>query len=253
MVLPQPVIITGNTIGETHDRIIAALIIEGCNNELQTEDNEYTWEYPSQVIAHVRYPSLEPFKSDASPFSRPYIDEYRLQMRSLTPPRADGKGFTYTYGNRILDYPTIRSDGTIQGDGRGQGINQLFISVIDRLVKQPSSRRAVVVTWCPALDIGEGDPPCIDVIQFMLRDEIVSLTAYIRSNDMLLAWPNNVYGLSGILDSVTSAIDAATDGQKNPISGSITTISTSAHIYPVRDANYLRRQQEHLMKIGLLR
>ena len=252
MVLPEPKVITGNSIGETHDRIIAALIKEGCNNEVETEDNEYTWEYPSQVIAHIRYPAIEPFKSDASPFSIMFLDKYRLQMRTLSPKRSDGQSFTYTYGNRYLDYARCGLDGSIQaGDGDGSGINQLSESVVKRLIASPSSRRAVMVAWNPILDLAESDPPCVDLVQFLFRDGILSATAYIRSNDMLLAWPSNAYGLSGFMDVAASDINKRTG--KQIITGSLTTISTSAHCYPVRDSNVLRKYHEHLIKIGLLR
>ena len=252
MVLPEPKVITGNSIGETHDRIIAALIKEGCNNEVETEDNEYTWEYPSQVIAHIRYPAIEPFKSDASPFSIMFLDQYRLQMRTLSPKRSDGQSFTYTYGNRYLDYARCGLDGSIQnGDGDGSGINQLSESVVKRLINSPSSRRAVMVAWNPILDLAESDPPCVDLVQFLLRDGILSATAYIRSNDMLLAWPSNAYGLSGFMDVAASDINKRTG--KQIITGSLTTISTSAHCYPVRDSSVLKKYHEHLIKIGLLR
>jgi thymidylate synthase (methanogen type) len=252
MVLPEPKLITGNSIGETHDKIIAALIKEGCNNEVQTEDNEYTWEYPSQIVAHVRYPGIEPFKSDASPFSAMFLDQYRLQMRSITPKRIDGQSFTYTYGNRYLDYARCGLDGSIQnGDGDGCGINQLRESVIERLIASPSSRRAVMVAWNPILDLAEGDPPCVDLIQFLLRDGILSATAYIRSNDMLLAWPSNAYGLAGFMDVAASIINDRTG--KQITTGSLTTISTSAHLYPARDSNVLKKYHEHLIRIGLVR
>lgn len=253
MVLPEPKTIIGNTIGETHERIIAALIKEGALNEIQTEDNEYTWEYPSQIISHVRYPNIEPVKSDASPFSRMYVDEYRIQMRSLTPKKHDGKDFTYTYGNRYFDYPFVGCDGVVQGDGDGTGINQIDTSIIKRLIKSPSSRRAVAVGWNPVLDIGESDPPCLDLIQILLRDGTLSLTAYIRSNDMLLAWPNNAAGLSGILDHTAMRINEISNGQIIATPGPITTISTSAHIYPARDANVLRAYHKLLIEKGLLR
>jgi thymidylate synthase (methanogen type) len=252
MVLPEPKVITGNSIGETHDRIIAALIKEGCENEVQTEDNEYTWEYPSQIIAHVRYPTIEPFKSVASPFTIMFLDQYRLQMRTLSPKRLDGQSFTYTYGNRYLDFARCGLDGSIQaGDGDGSGIDQLSESVVKRLINSPSSRRAVMVAWNPILDLAEGDPPCVDLVQFLLRDGILSATAYIRSNDMLLAWPSNAYGLSGFMESAASNINERTYEQI--VTGSLTTISTSAHLYPVRDANVLRKYHEHLIGIGLVR
>lgn len=252
MVLPEPKLIVGNSIGETHDKIIAALIKEGCANEVQTEDNEYTWEYPSQIIAHVRYPSIAPFKSDASPFSIMFLDQYRLQMRSVTPKRLDGQSFIYTYGNRYRDFARCGLDGSIQrGDGDGSGIDQLSESVVKRLIASPSSRRAVMVAWNPILDLAEGDPPCVDLVQFLLRDGILSATAYIRSNDMLLAWPENAYGLAGYMDAAASDINKQSGGQIT--TGSLTTISTSAHLYPVRDSNVLKKFHAHLIGKGLVR
>lgn len=268
-----PEVIQGRTIGETHDMIICALIKKGCMNDMDTEDNEYTWEYPAPLIAHVIEPLQPPFVSEASDVGPKFLEMYREQLLSLTPPRADGRGFSYTYANRLFDYPRriertapslwIRPDiigraiGDIDnlswhiafeldvvGNGAGGGLNQIKESVIGRLKKSSVSRRAVAVTWVPEIDIYMDEPPCVDFIQFLLRDEVLRLVACIRSNDMLSAWPQNVYGLGGLLMYVGKELGVST--------GPITTISISAHLYAQRDVKELMQFRAHLQKKGML-
>lgn len=252
MLLSQPLLIVNNTIGDVHDEIIAALINEGCLNDLDTEDNEYTWEYPAPIIANIRFPWLEPIKSPAYPKQEGFLREYRNQMRSLTPKRADGKSFTYTYGNRFRDYPRSIAGEGLCGDGDGRGIDQITESIVKRLAASPNSRRAVACTLVPEWDIQQSEPPCINVLQALIRDGVLRLTAYIRSNDMLSAWCDNANGLAGYSEYISNRINELA-GNDSCQPGDVTTISVSAHLYASRDIKELNTFKAYLWKKGMLR
>jgi thymidylate synthase len=247
--IPAPNVIQGQSIGETHDQIICALIKHGCMNEMNTEDNEYTWEYPSPLVAHVIDPIRPPYVSEASDVGPLFLAAYRHQFLTLTPPKDDGKDFSYTYANRWFDYFRRGTKGWL-GNGRGGGIDQIQESVINRLKKSPLSRRAVVISWHPEVDILMHEPPCVDLLQFFYRDNVIRLVAYIRSNDMLSAWPQNAYGLTGLLCYVAEALKG--EALEGPCTGPVTTISGSAHCYPSRDAKELTQFRAHLRKVGML-
>jgi thymidylate synthase len=246
--IPAPKVIQGISIGETHDMIMCALIKEGCMNDMDTEDDEYTWEYPSPIISHVTDPLNPPFVSEASKFGPKFLEKYREQLLTLTPPRADGKGFSYTYANRLFDYPVkVKDTGDDEiwvGDGHGGGFNQIDGWVIKKLKLSSMSRRAVAITWVPEIDVNMDEPPCVDVVQFLLRDDALRLVAYIRSNDMLMAWPQNMNGLAGLLEYVAKNVGVS--------HGSVTTMSVSAHLYAHRDSEDLNAFRKHLQKKGML-
>jgi thymidylate synthase len=116
---------------------------------------------------------------------------------------ANPTGFSYTYGQRIA--PRLGA-------------------LIETLWTSPESRRAVISLWQDA-DYDIQHPPCWMVLEFLIRSDQLHLTAFIRSNDMLQAWPANAYGLSRLMSRVADAVGCGV--------GSMTTISASAHIYEV--------------------
>lgn len=241
---PAPYVIQGDSIADVHDQIMVALIEKGCMNEMNTENNEYTWEFPSPIIAHVLHPNRPPFRSEGSDKGPMFIAKYRKDFLVVTPPRADGMGFSYTYPNRLFDYPRRDAVGHRHGDGHGGGIDQINHFVVRKLREASVTRRAVAVSWVPEFDSHEDEPPCIDLVQFLYRDDNLRLIAYIRSNDMLSAWGENANGLGELLGYVGGAVGVET--------GSVTTFSASAHCYSHRDAEELKKFHAHLYKNGLI-
>jgi thymidylate synthase len=124
----------------------------------------------------------------------------------------------------------IRTDWE-QGNGRGNGVNQIQY-VIDKLKENPTSRRAVVSLFEPRGHPKMDDPPCMNAIQFMIRNNQLNCHVLFRSNDMLSAWGGNAYGLAGLQEYVAEKLGV-------PI-GWLETTSISAHIYFDRDNHELQ-------------
>ena len=231
--------ITVDTIAQGHERVVRDILLHG--EELETEDGELTIEWPPEdpYVIHVTEPFTEPMVSDACMFGRQFLDEYVTQLLTLHPPSE--KSATYYYSNRLFDYPVLECnvDGPCgkeyyyTGDGCGDGIDQIARSIIIRLLHNPQSRRAMAITWVPDLDIQSSEPPCLQLVQCFIRDQQLHMTCYFRSNDMLSAWGANAYGLAHLMKYVYDRID-------QPITiGTLTTISSSAHIYWKRDKQEL--------------
>jgi len=141
----------------------------------------------------------------------PALEEYAKQL--LKP--NDG-GFDYTYGRRLRQYPiSYLSEHDIEQD-------QLK-AVISRLRHSPSTRRAVAITWIPEQDNAEENVPCMQVVDFLLRDNRLHLTAFFRSWDCGRAAPANMYGLGKLLSYVAGSIWVP--------AGSLTIMAASAHMY----------------------
>ena len=145
----------------------------------------------------------EPLVDIIPPNSGWDLSTLELYAKQLISP--DGKGFSYTYGERFA---------------KGDQINE----AIKKLSGDPGSRQAVMSTWNAELDNSHPYPPCMMVLDFKVRDGKVCPTAYLRSNDMMRAYPQNVYGIATVAKHVSKTAFGFED------IGRLTTISSAAHI-----------------------
>ena len=113
----------------------------------------------------------------------------------------------YTYGMRLMNH---------------KGIDQIE-HIIRMLSHEPHSRRAVGVTWSVAEDSTSVMSPCLILVQAIVQNKKLFLTAYFRSNDMFEAWPKNSFALRKLQTMIADRLKTGV--------GSLTTISSSAHIY----------------------
>lgn len=141
--------------------------------------------------------------ADYFPFSREEFEKYAPQI--LTPDKIPG--LEYTYGERLRAY---------------DGIDQIK-GLVDELKRNPDSRRALAVTWKVRQDMAGKQPPCVILVQGLIQRGLLHLAAFIRSNDMFRAWPQNALALRRL-----QGIVAKETGFKV---GVLTVISGSAHIY----------------------
>jgi thymidylate synthase len=135
------------------------------------------------------------------------LEDYASQLLS-----GENPGFEYTYGERLRAWRMPGSPPVDQID-----------HAIRRLKSNPSTRRASAVTWVPPVDDARDEVPCMMVDDFKIRDGRLFLSAFFRSHDFAGAYPANLYGLSRVLQHVAGEVGAET--------GSISTVSASAHIY----------------------
>jgi thymidylate synthase len=221
-------------------------------------------------------------KASTALFGDRFLQAYQSTLYTITKRRNDGTDAVYTYGNRLRDYPRAVSEvhpreqslktskcGVIEkimcrlgyqkigrtmagattdvpqyaGDGNGGGIDQIQMSIIDRLIENPESRRAVAITWVPHLDIERSEPPCLQIVQaFIDAQNVIHLVCLFRSNDMLSAWGQNAYGLAHLLRFICDEINKERKRRNQPFLtiGWLETISVSAHMYFTRDDYELR-------------
>ena len=241
-----------DTIAEGHEKVVRLIMGSQDFNDVTTEDKELTFEYPEPVNIHIRHPDQPPFSSPSLQFGKLALEEYRNQM--LNPRRLEDRpgapDFSYLYSNLIFDFPRdhmfkVMNDGGkrlmradwYRGNGRGDGTNQVEY-VVQKLLDNPTSRRCVISLFEPQGHPMMDDPPCLNHIQFMLRNSQLNMHALFRSNDMLSAWGGNAYGLLGLMQKVLDDLKAQREGW-NIQMGWLETTSISAHIYWQRDQHEL--------------
>ncbi|MCK9326594.1 MAG: thymidylate synthase [Bacteroidales bacterium] len=231
--------ITVTTIAEAHERVVKDILLHG--EELKTENGELTIEWPPEdpYVIHIKQPFKPPMFSEACKLKIQSLNGYVEQLLTLHPPSS--MSATYYYSNRLFDYPLLDCNVNgpcgkeyyYNGNGLGTGINQIITSIVERLAKSPNSRRAIAITWVPDIDIQSDEPPCLQLVQCFIRNNQLHMTVVFRSHDMLSAYGANVYGLAHMQKLICDEINELSINRITI--GTLTTISSSAHIYWKRD------------------
>lgn len=259
-----------DTLSEAHEAAFDAIVEQHkeINIKTHTDKEEFTLEYEAvdggddQLILHILHPQREPQVSAGCPFQKGFTNAYKKQFLTLTPPRADGKHPVYTYWNRYEDHPVIENlsiGGTYAsnpnpmdirnfekkfvGNGDGRGLKQVS-ETIKKLAADPNSRRGVMIGWNPQLDINNQEPPCMCMMQVVIRNDKVHMRVIFRSQDIGLGLPENLVGCTAFLEYVTTGINLISAGKYQV--GELTLISLIPHIYKKRDQNYFDQMRNEI-------
>jgi len=195
---------------------VCRLIIEHGEYVL-TEDHAPTFELPEPVSIHIEHPLNSPIRNPNYPLSEQALKSYIPMMCEP----GNINGHAYTYGDRMRNYLTYDE----------YTMDQIQF-IVEQLKKNPTSRRSIAHTWIVGEDNNSNTPPCMQTVQFVMRDNYVNVIAYFRSNDMCMAWGANAYGLAHLQSNVASEISANL--------GYLETISMCAHIYET-DIQFAKR------------
>lgn len=217
-------------LGKAHELVIKKILQQG--KYLKTEDGELTLELLEPLNIHVSSPFDGYMISPYNMFGDKAMKQYVHDLLCGT-----GNDFSYTYHDRLFDFPTKDSKGEDCGDGFKGGIDQIE-GIIQKLSNNSSSRRAQGITWYPPKDLDSGNPPCLQRIQGLVRDDAFNMYVEFRSNDMLSALGANMYALVHLQKYIADHL--------NLDLGWYSHTSVSAHLYYKRDYEELIRYIEGL-------
>jgi hypothetical protein len=130
----------------------------------------------------------------------------------------------YCYHQRLTAYP--RSDGST--------IDQLDV-LLDKIAKDPISRRAVATTRVPEIDLFmAADMPCLSEIQLRAIEDgqgrlVLNMHAVWRSRDLYKAWGDNLIGITNLQARLAARLAEKT-GREVRV-GPYSEMSGSLHIY----------------------
>ena len=206
------IVVRGRKIGEVWLNVLDNILKFGCEKPSQYSDDQ------------IELPSLMTIISDENPddfFWHPafgYFPNKGEDSRGMTPESLKHylpqlmtankiDGVNYTYGALLRDH---------------NGIDQIA-AMKAHLKKDVFSRRAVGVTWNVLKDHNNSHAPCLDLVQALVQDNSLMMAAYIRSNDIFKAYPENSSALRYVQKEIADYIGADL--------GDLSIISNSAHIY----------------------
>lgn len=133
----------------------------------------------------------------------------------------DGKTLNGAYGKRIFKWDSGNrvEDGVL----RNVTINQ-FMKAYEQLKADKYSRQATIVFFDPYLDYTQTkDKPCTNLIRFMIRKNKLNMTTFMRSNDIWLGYPYDVFNFTVIQEILAGMLGVEV--------GKYTHIADSFHIY----------------------
>jgi thymidylate synthase len=134
-----------------------------------------------------------------------------------------GSNATDQITHYISQYSQYDEDGIVFGayGPRLRGDTDQLASVVDLLRERPSTRRAVIQIFDGA-DLLEPhkDVPCTCTLQFLNREAGLDLIVYMRSNDVFIGLPHDVFCFSMIQELVARSI-AVDVGQYIHVAGSL--------------------------------
>ncbi|MFB2835472.1 thymidylate synthase [Floridanema evergladense] len=201
--------IEGKTIAETWVKIIHRIKTTGT---VRPTGYDGKWQELIDLMAVVTDEPENFYFPEPNylPIDRSFLEEYISQILDDSPYR---EGVKYTYGQRLRSW-----------FGKDQ-IEQ----VIEKLIADIDSARAVMSLWDVKDHEENQSPPCLNHIWVRIVENELSLTATFRSNDMFSAWPANAMGLRALQQHIRNEIAKRSDYDLRM--GPLITISQSSHIY----------------------
>lgn len=197
------ILIRGKTISEVWERTVRWCYEKG--QIVETEDGAKTKEIQNAVM-EISDPLLEPTIHPKYPLGKNAIQVYVDEVLKGTD--AD---FVYDYYSRIRKHMV------------GDTIVDQIAQSIDKLKSDIRSRRVAIHTWYVGRDVTEKNPPCLQYIQYLIRDNTLHCTVLFRSNDLFSAALGNAIALSTLQKYVADEV-----GVKM---GTYVHHSVSMHIY----------------------
>jgi len=150
-----------------------------------------------------------------------------IQEEIRTGKKLDTK-WIYTYHKRLFEH-TYNDES-----GKTQKIDQIEISLAQRLARDPHTRRAQAITWVPSIDSFLEDPPCLQRIWARIFEDpkgkkYLNMDTFWRSRDLFKAWFENAIALTTLQARLAARISELRG--EEILVGAYTDFSDSLHIY----------------------
>ena len=203
-----PVIsITKKTLAEAYEAALVELYKKGARFKTQYDKPGDPLSIDATMNITILEPETDPMIHQAFPGGIDELKEYVLELKgfkdhwvkNMNDPK--DTRWEYTYHGRLAQYGSwqeMKENG--ESHIVGFTIDQVE-GVIAKLVKQPFTRQAQMITWMPNVDLEVYDPPCLQSLWYrIMEDEDGSLwlncNIRFRSND---AWGANFMNMFGFV------------------------------------------------------
>ena len=203
--------VTGNSLAEAYERALVALYRGGTRFRTQYDKEGDPLSLDATMNITVEDPLADPMVHKAFPGGFADLREYVYELQGLKDGWTknvndpDDTRWEYTYHGRLQNYGQWREkeDGAQGPVSRPAGaikVDQVE-RVIAKLVEQPFTRQAQMITWMPNLDLDCFDPPCLQSIWYRIVEDDdgthwLNCNIRFRSNDAWGASFMNMFGFT---------------------------------------------------------
>lgn len=233
--------IVADNIPQAHYRATKAVFENGMEIRTQYDRKDKAENYidPPSKDAKVLIEVKNPFNQPRYPIaSYCEIGEYIAEIlgaknhfvisfdrlrKELNSGKLKATEWPYHYNQRLFSYPLQN----------GRTINQID-TALEKLVKDPISRRAVASTSVPETDCSmEEDIPCLREVQLRCTEKDSAIYLHMdtkwRSRDLFKAWSDNVIGLTFLQQELAFRLSEKMNREVKI--GSYSDYSSSLHLY----------------------
>jgi len=234
--------VSDRSLAGTFEKMLVALHENGIPFRTQYDRPGDPPSLDCTMNATVLEPLSEPMIHRAFPGGIEDLREYVMEVQGLKDhwtkniDDPDDSRWEYTYHGRLAAYGTWKE----RVDGRSRQVGPFKVDqvegVIAKLVAQPFTRQAQMITWMPNLDLDCYDPPCLQSIWYrIVRDEeggadYLNCNVRFRSNDAWGASFMNMFGFVMFNRDVIAAQVAERSGLEVRL-GRLNWQADSYHIY----------------------
>ncbi len=198
------------SLAEAYEKALLSLYKEGTRFETQYDKPGDPLSLDCTMNITILEPETDPLIHQAFPGGIDDLKEYELELKgfkdhwvkNMNDP--EDTRWEYTYHGRLQRYGSWK-ELTVEGENRlrkdvGFQVDQIE-NVIRKLVEQPFTRQAQMITWMPNHDLEVYDPPCLQSLWYrILEDEDgvqwLNCNIRFRSND---AWGANFMNMFGFI------------------------------------------------------
>lgn len=202
----SPLLIKGANLDDTWQKIVQVIrdTKTGAIENLLVHVDRPTYQVPKQ---------LQKYESQ--------IVSWSTELQSIKP-----EHLPFTHGQRILNWPSGMKDTP--------KLDQIRDYVVPMLLRNPRTKRAIVMVRNPSLDseVTDDPIPALISIQFKLHNNELHATAYYRAQEMYFFWLVNMFELISMQDTICKQLKARS-AEKTAEPASITTFAFTGYINPV--------------------
>jgi thymidylate synthase len=204
-----PVIcVSGESLAETYEAALVGLYTKGTRFRTQYDKPGDPLSLDCTLNATVNDPESDPMIHQAFPGGIDDLKEYVMELKgfkdhwvkNMNDP--EDTRWEYTYHGRLQRYGSWKESAEEQGArvriDVGFQVDQIE-HVISKLVEQPYTRQAQMITWMPNHDLQVYDPPCLQSLWYRIMEDEdgvqwLNCNIRFRSNDAWGASFMNMFG-----------------------------------------------------------
>lgn len=233
--------VTSDSLALAFETALVELYNNGVRFKTQYDKPDDPLSIDSTMNITILEPEKDPMIHQAFPGGIESLKEYVMELsgakdhwiKNMNDP--NDTRWEYTYHGRLAEYGSWKELSDDKSIKAGHfSINQIN-AVIDKLVEQPFTRQAQMITWMPNIDLTCFDPPCLQSLWYrILEDEDgvwwLNSNIRFRSNDAWGASFMNMFGFINFNKNIIADAIAKKTGKTVKL-GRMNWQADSYHIY----------------------